>query len=112
MNVIRDGAQLPARVGMRLFERDTLQTAKDGSVGVILRDDTTLSLGPSSELAMKEFLFKPSEEEYSLVANMIKGTLVYVSGVIGRLSPESVKVETPVGIVAVRGTKFLVKVGR
>ena len=36
--------------------------------------------------------------------------LLYVSGVIAKLSPDSVKVRTPVATVAVRGTRFLADV--
>lgn len=34
----------------------------------------------------------------------------YISGVIAKLSPDAVKVRTPVATVAVRGTRFLAKV--
>ena len=43
---------------------------------------------------------------------IFKGTFSYLSGVMGKLAPDSVKIETPVGMVAVRGTHFLVKVDK
>ena len=110
VSIVRDGKSSAANVGDRLHVRDILKTEKDGSIGVILKDNTVMSLGPSSELEMKEFKFEPKKEEYSFVADMVKGTFVYVSGLIGKLSPESVKMETPVGIIAVRGTKLLVRI--
>lgn len=110
VSIVSGGQSNPAAVGVRLHPTDVVKTEKDGSVGIILKDDTVISLGPSSELEMKEFKFDPKENEYSFVSRMVKGTFVYVSGLIGKLSPESVKMETPVGIIAVRGTKLLVRI--
>ncbi|GMW01235.1 MAG: hypothetical protein AMXMBFR84_23720 [Candidatus Hydrogenedentota bacterium] len=106
--VLREGSELEADVGERLFEADAVRTADDGHVGIVLRDDSMLALGVSSEIKLKDYAFEPIDENYSLVTQLVKGTFSYVSGVIAKLSPDSVKMETPVGIVAVRGTKLFV----
>lgn len=108
--VLRAGQRLPLAVGTPVQVRDMLHTGPDGSLGLILHDDTALSLGPSSELALKEFQYQPNEGLLASVLGLVKGTLVYISGRIAKLAPASVRVETPVGIVAVRGTKLLVKI--
>ena len=108
--ILRDGKQLPAVVGSSVQVRDVVRTGLDGSVGLVLRDDTALSLGPLSELALKAFTFQPSEGLFGALIGMARGTLVYISGRISKLAPGSVKLETPVGIVAVRGTKLLIKI--
>lgn len=108
--IVRQGQEFPVAEGDRLFPADVVRTGADGSIGIVLRDDTLVSLGPASELEMKEFEFRPDESAFSLVVSFVKGTFVYVSGRIGKLAPDAVKVETPVGIVAVRGTRFLVKI--
>ena len=106
----RAGQRLPLAVGSPVQVRDVLRTGPDGSMGLILQDDTALSMGPSSELALKDFQYQPNEGLFANVLGMVKGTLVYISGRIAKLAPASVRVETPVGIVAVRGTKLLVKI--
>ena len=108
--IVRQGQEVSVALGDRLFSEDVVRTGADGSIGIVLRDDTLVSLGPASELEMTEFDFRPDESAFSLVINLVKGTFVYVSGRIGKIAPGAVKVETPVGIVAVRGTRFLVKV--
>jgi hypothetical protein len=108
--LLRAGQRLPLAVGTPVQVRDVLHTGPDGSLGLILQDDTALSLGPSSELALKDFQYQPNEGLFANVLGMVKGTLVYISGRIAKLAPASVRVETPVGIVAVRGTKLLVKI--
>jgi hypothetical protein len=106
----RGQSSLPAVVNERVFQGDTLRTGPNGSLGVILKDDTSLSLGPNSVVVIDQFLFAPAEGKLSLVTRMLKGTAVYISGIIAKLSPESVRFETPNATIGSRGTKFLVKV--
>jgi len=108
--IVRDGERTSALKGSRLLEHDVLQTAADGSVAAVLRDDTTFSLGPSSEMKMSEFRFEPDRSLASLTLGMVKGTLVYVSGKIAKLAPGAARIETPSGVAAVRGTQLLVQV--
>lgn len=109
--IVRDGAVLPVEVGAAVFQKDLLKTGTNGSMGVILKDDTTLSLGPDSELSLKEYVFEPKGSHFSVVLRILKGTFVYVSGVIGKLAPDSIRLETPDSTIAVRGTRIMIKVG-
>jgi hypothetical protein len=47
----------------------------------------------------------------SLIARLAKGTMAYMSGIIGKLAPESVRFETPVATIGIRGTCFVVNAG-
>lgn len=101
---------VPARIGDKIIEGDKLRTGTDGSLGTVLRDDSFISIGPNSEIIISEFLFVPAEGKLSILTRMFKGTAAYLSGIIAKLSPQSVRFETPVASVGVRGTKFLVHV--
>jgi len=79
-------------------------------MGVILRDDTLISLGPNTKIAIDEFKFAPAKGELSILTRMTRGIITYISGQITKLSPESARFETPTSTIGVRGTKFLVKV--
>jgi hypothetical protein len=109
--VTRGGDVLPATTGTRLHTGDTLGTGPDGSLGVILRDNSCLSLGPSSRLVLRDFLFSPSEGQFSLLVRLTGGTMAYLSGLIGKLAPEKARFETPVATIGIRGTHFAVKAG-
>jgi len=109
--VTRGGNETPAMPGVKLLVGDVLNTGVDGSLGVIFRDDSTLSLGPDSSLVVREFLFSPAERKLGLVARLMRGTMSYLSGVLGKLAPESVRFETPVATIGIRGTRFAVKAG-
>jgi hypothetical protein len=108
--IFRGTDLLPATVGVALQRGDQIRTDKPGAVGIVLLDDTTISLGSNSELSLNGFDFLPKEEKFSLVMRMIKGTFVYVSGQISKLAPDTIQLSIPDATIAVRGTKLLVEI--
>lgn len=95
---------------MKIIPGDLVKTGSSGGVGLIFDDDTVVSLGPDSEMEVKEFLFDPAENQLSFIAKMIKGTFSFITGQIARLAPQKVQLETPTATLGVRGTKFVVEV--
>jgi hypothetical protein len=110
VTILRHGRVIPLKAGDEVLASDTIQTGRDGSVGVVFTDDTVLSLGPVSILAVDEFVFAPRQARFRIVLRMIKGTATYLSGLISRFSPESARFETPSASIGIRGTRFVVRV--
>ena len=109
--VVRRGSEsIPASQGMHLLANDILQTLGDGRLGVILQDGTRLGLGPNTELKIDQFVYEPAEGKFALLVRLTRGVLAYVSGRIARLAPDAVTVETPVGVLGLRGTHFAVSI--
>ena len=54
--VIHETQERPARIGDVVYETDSLTTGPDGRIGVTLRDETRISLGPRSEVRLDRFL--------------------------------------------------------
>ncbi len=107
--IVRAGATIPAQAGQVVFEADTLKTGADGRLGLTLKDDTRLSLGPSSEIRLDRFAYAPAEGRLGFVLNVVKGVAAYVSGRIAKLAPDAVRLETPAAIVGVRGTMLVIR---
>jgi len=110
VTVTRGEKTLPAAPGFKIMVGDTLCTGREGSLGLILRDDSSLSIGPGSCLILRSFLFSPAEGKFDLVARITRGTMAYLSGLIGKLAPEKARFETPTATIGIRGTRFAVKV--
>lgn len=106
----RAGQEIKAEAGVSLQQQDVLKTGADGALGVTFRDNSTVSLGPNSDLAVETFVFEPAEKKFGFVSRMTRGTALFVSGAMAKLSPESVSVATPTSTIGVRGTRFLVQV--
>lgn len=110
VHIVRQNATVSAKAGDAVFASDALRTGADGSVGVTLRDDTRLSLGPASEVKIDRYVYAPGEGGLGMVLKFVRGAAVYVSGRIAKLAPDSIRLETPAAIVGVRGTTVAVRV--
>lgn len=108
--VERDGAVLVASEGVDVLRRDRLRTGADGALGVTLNDGTLISLGPNSRFELSSFEFAPQREAFGFLGQILQGTMVYQSGRIGKIAPENIEIRTPLSVVAVRGTRFAVRV--
>jgi len=97
-------------IGFRLMAGDILETGADGSLGLVFDDDTRLSMGPDSRLEIEAFVFNPDESEFSFIVRLFKGTAVYVSGLIAKMSAKATKFITPTASIGIRGTRFAVHV--
>ena len=109
--IVRGTKNIPAKVGELVYESDSLRTGADGRVGVTLKDDTRVSLGPSSEVRVERFAYAPAEGRLGVVLKFARGVAAYVSGQIAKLAPDAVRLETPAAIVGVRGTSLGIRVG-
>lgn len=108
--IIRGSEEIPAANGLHVQLNDVLITHDDGAMGVVFKDDTRISLGPKSKMTITEFIYSPAQKKFGFITRLLKGTASYVSGAIGKSSPEAVKFETPVATIGIRGTTFLAKV--
>jgi hypothetical protein len=107
--VVRDGKPTPVKSGDLLFEGDTLRTGGDSHLGIALKDETRISLGPSSEVRLDQFLYVPAESRFGVALRLVRGVAAYVSGRIARLAPDSIRLETPAAIVGIRGTTLVLR---
>ncbi|MDB2562106.1 FecR family protein, partial [Sulfurimonas sp.] len=96
--------------GNSLDEKMVLYTKSDSTVTVIFKDNSKLVLGSNAILNLKKYAFKPTKDEYAFELFLEAGSLSFESGKIGELSPEDFVLKTPDGTVAIRGTKFFIKV--
>ena len=108
--VERGGQALAAQVGMALEVADVIRTGADGSVGITMKDNSLLSAGPNSSLALERFEFDPTTSQGRFDARLQRGTLAVVSGRIAKQSDKAMTVRTPSAVLGVRGTEFAVAV--
>ena len=105
--IVVAGKSVAAEPGMAVQTGYLLKTGAQGSIGLTLRDNTRLSIGPNTEIVVDEYVYAPGKGDLKLWATLTKGTLQYVSGIIAKLKPEAVVMTTPVGIIGVRGTRYV-----
>jgi hypothetical protein len=103
------GATRPARAGDPLAAVDRIETGADAAASVVLRDGTTLVIGPSSRLDLKEFHFDATTHDGGLLVSLLRGSLRMITGLIGKSHPDAVRVETQTATIGIRGTDFIVQ---
>jgi hypothetical protein len=109
VKVLRHGAVQPLAVGDHVFQTDTVSTAKGASVGITFVDNSMMSLGPSSQLALDQFQFDTTTHAGVFNTSLTKGTLAVKSGQIVQQTPEAMHIKTPAALLGVRGTEFVVR---
>lgn len=110
VSIIREGKTIPAFPNDQIYLSDTIITGADGAIGILLEDNTLISMGPISRVAMEKFNFTPAKNEYAMRLHMMQGTFVYQSGLLGKLAPHAVELNTPVGRISMlKGTDFKAK---
>jgi hypothetical protein len=105
----RAGKQIEAKPGMQLHQGDRIVTGSNGYLGITMRDDTLLTLGPGSSLNLDNYAFDPKTHEGSFLASLGKGMLSVVTGLIARTQPDNFAVKTRVSTMGVRGTEFIIE---
>jgi ferric-dicitrate binding protein FerR (iron transport regulator) len=103
------GATRAASPGDALGAVDRIVTGPDSSASVVLRDDTTLVVGPSSRLDLKEFHFDGTTHEGGMLVSLLRGSMRMITGLIGKTNPDAVRVETQTATIGIRGTDFIVQ---
>lgn len=109
VSIVQASATRAAEAGTQLQVADRIVTAPGATASIVFRDGTMLTLGGGADVHVRDYVFEPKANRYAFSVYMGQGSAIYESGKIGRLAPESVKVETPQATVGVRGTRFLIE---
>lgn len=101
---------LEVESGDWLNEKMIIMTKEKSEIKLIFKDDSILVLGENSILVLEKYTFKPEDKLYDFQLQLNKGIASFESGDIGKLSPDDFVFKTPESTIAIRGTKFVVKV--
>lgn len=108
VNIIRNSMDIVAAGGTQLMRSDIVVSGPHSSGGIVFKDGTLLTVGSSTEIEISRYIFNPEEAKYDFSLYLKKGSAIYSSGKLGKLSPQSVSIKTPRATVGVRGTRFIV----
>jgi hypothetical protein len=105
--VVRDvtgsagGAPRVLAVGTDVFQDETITTARESNAQLLFLDQTSLTIGPSSDVMLDRFVFDGNRRASDFAVQATRGALRFVSG---SSKSETYKVRTPVATIGVRGT--------
>ena len=76
----------------------------------MFHDQSSLTIGPNSELVIDHFIYDPKTDNGDLSISVTKGILRFVGGALSKKG--KVTVETPVGNLGIRGAVVLIEVAQ
>jgi len=104
-SIHRSGSILSARSGMSILNGDEITTRNKSRVQVILKDDTTLTIGANSSFEFSKFYFDGTKKS-SVRLKAKRGFFRAVTGKISKIAPQRFKVKTLSATIGIRGTDF------
>lgn len=95
------GEERRLATGNPVLQNDRVRTGADSVAQLLFADQTTLSVGPRSEVTLDRFVYDPNRSTGDVAVSLTTGALRFVSG---QQDPRSYQVRTPVASIGVRGT--------
>ena len=106
--VIRDDT-VPAFLEQDIKQMDDVRTA-NGRLGITFIDDSQVRLTEHSKLVIDKVIFDPDPNKSQMSMKFASGTARFITGKIGAINKQNIKIETPTSQIAIRGTDFTVTV--
>lgn len=90
-----------------VYHNEAIKTAIESATILTFRDDTTISLGPSSNITLDDFVYDPDPSASAFVLSTTEGILRFATGALPK---GAYSIKTPAATIGVRGTTFAVAV--
>lgn len=107
VKLVRGDTTVVAVAGTSLLRSDVVVSGPKSTGGIVFVDGTTLTVDASTEIEIRRYVFQPETKQYDFALYLKKGSAIYASGKLGKLSPGSVDLSTPRAAIGVRGTRFI-----
>src|SRR5262245_53899871 len=93
--------------GSELRAREKVRTGNLGQADLVFIDSTNLTVGPTSEVVLDEFVYDPTGSSGKVVMQATRGAFRFVTG---KQDHRAYALKTPYGTLGVRGTVVKVDV--
>lgn len=105
------GPALPAKVQDGVKNQDVVLTAEQSRAMMRFLDDTTLTIGPKSELTIEDYLYDADKVKRHAVVQLVKGVVETVAPRIAPTDQPDFYLRTPTATAGIRGTKYYTVAG-
>ncbi|HVH80980.1 MAG TPA: FecR domain-containing protein, partial [Stellaceae bacterium] len=103
----------PARqlvLGGDVVFKERITTNLQGQTQVLFLDKSAMTVGPSSDVTIDEFVYDPNTGSGKLAMSAAHGVMRFIGGKLSK-NGNAVSLLTPTGVLAVRGGIFLAAIG-
>ena len=93
-------------IGSDVFFNEKITTSENGQAQIMFLDGTSLTLGPSAEMVIDEYVYDPKTKTGSMSGSIAKGVFRLIGGRMTK-QKEPLKIRTPYGVAGIRGGMVL-----
>ena len=103
--VADSGARRRLVVGGSVYVGDRIETGAGAKAVLVFRDDSRLTVGPSSTFLMDNFVYdEKNPEDGRFFVSLLTGTMRALTGLVGKANPKNVGFTTSTATIGIRGT--------
>jgi hypothetical protein len=95
------GGSHAVTAGSKIFQDEVITTGAQSTAQFLFLDETTLSVGPHSQVTLDKFVYNPATGAGSLVINATQGAFRFISG---SQPSANYKINTAIATIGTRGT--------
>ncbi|MBF0265777.1 MAG: FecR domain-containing protein [Gammaproteobacteria bacterium] len=102
-----DGETRQLHKNSPLYEGDTIVTGRHAITVIVFKDNSRTTVQANTQFLIENYAYKPKTPKQSQASfKLIKGSMRFLTGKIGKLNREKFKVTTPTSSIGIRGTGF------
>jgi ferric-dicitrate binding protein FerR (iron transport regulator) len=87
--------------GAQVFQDETISTGAESMAQLLFLDETSLSIGPQSEVTLDKFVYNPATGAGDVAISATRGAFRFITG---SQKPTNYKLHTAIATIGVRGT--------
>ncbi|TFZ03338.1 FecR family protein [Ramlibacter rhizophilus] len=91
-------------VGGSVFEGEEVRTGEGSTMVLGFRDQSVVSLNPNTVMRVTSFRFNQPGAQNESTLGLLRGGMRALTGLIGKQSPDAVKIKTVTSVIGIRGT--------
>ncbi len=96
---------LVAKLDSDIFSFDDVRTG-NGRMAIQFLDSSILKLTEHSKVVIDNYIYDPDPSKTKLALNMASGTARFITGKLGGINKNNIRIRTPSATIAIRGTDF------
>src|SRR5216683_1952854 len=97
-------------IGQDVIFNEHITTSASGQTQLLFLDESSMSIGPNSDLTIDQFVYDPKTGTGKLAMSATRGLMRYVGGKLSK-QEDAVTLRTATATLAVRGGVFIAQVG-
>jgi len=94
-------------LGQEVVFNERITTGPDGQTQILFIDQSTMTVGPRSDMVIDEFVYDPNAGTGKLAASLTRGVFRFVGGKLSK-QDNAVTMQTPSATIGIRGGLVLV----